>query len=536
MSSYIEDSRRASKAQAEKTMANLNLVSGIVVDNDDPQQNERLRVVCPALGDDTNPKTMVLTNIPWARKCSMLSGILTQGYVGVSSKISGQVSYGWTGAPKTGAEVLVAVIDGDPSARVWLGCITQRGATGALPHGRYVSEGNYPEGPVTTDGNPINPLYKSLEQSFSGPYGKKKQSFEWFSRACDYSAGAHTGEAKLDKQTTDDSVDKQISEGDGNTVDYTQGYAKDRIGQQPDVVNDPDKKGDPQVYGFTSPGQHAMAFDDRPENCRVRLRTTTGHQILMDDTNERIYVSTTKGNNWVEMDSCGNVDIFSSMRISLHAAKDINLVSDESIRMYAKDVHIRTANEFRLFSHKDIHVRTNENIRAQIKKDAKIEVHQKLDLMVKQDVKLKLDAKLDVLVADTVKLTSQGALHLKAEDTIYCTSGANFEVNAATNIVHTAAKIYDNSSVVAELAEEAEEAEVSDALSAYHANRIPCHEPWPRVMTDKEISDNDGEIGAAPIDFQSGGLGSMEFKDYNDSSIGHTEWGTSLKRNSKWHR
>lgn len=535
--SYVEDARRASIAHAETTMAQLNIVSGTVVDNDDPQQNERLRVVCPVLGDDTNPKTMNLTNIPWARKCSILAGVLSQGFSGVSSRVTGQVSYGWAGVPKVGAEVIIAIIDGDPSSRVWLGCVTQRGSTSALPHGRYVSDGGYPEGPVTTDGEPINPLYKSLEQSFSGPYGAKKESFEWFSRACDYSAGAHVGESKLDKQPTDDSVNKTIVEGDGNKIEYTQGYGKDRVGQQPEVVNDPNKSSDPQVYGLTTPGQHALSFDDRAENCRIRLRTTTGHQVLLDDTNERIYISTTKGNNWVEMDSCGNVDLFSSMRVSLHAAKDVNITAGESIRMSAKDFHLRTSNETRIFSHKDIHIRTNDNLRVNVTKDAKIEVHQNLDLTVTRDVKFKFDAKFDTLVASDIKLTSQKAIHTKANDTIYQTAGKNFEVNAAVNIVHTATKIYDNSgSASAKLADAAEAAILSDALAAYHTNRIPYREPWPRVMTDKEISDNDGETGASPIDFTSGKLGTMEFKDYNDPNIGQADWGTSLKRNSKWHR
>ena len=39
--------------------------------------------------------------------------------------------------------------------------------------------------------------------------------------------------------------------------------------------------------------------DDKGKSNQIRLRTSTGHQILMDDDEGIIYVATASGNAWV---------------------------------------------------------------------------------------------------------------------------------------------------------------------------------------------------------------------------------------------
>src|ERR1035437_2796747 len=61
-------------------------------------------------------------------------------------------------------------------------------------------------------------------------------------------------------------------------------------------------KSDSQTIALTSPGRHFISFQDIDEFCRTRWKTTEGTQIIMDDTNERIYISTARGRNWMEID------------------------------------------------------------------------------------------------------------------------------------------------------------------------------------------------------------------------------------------
>jgi uncharacterized protein (DUF2345 family) len=104
------------------------------------------------------------------------------------------------------------------------------------------------------------------------------------------------------------------------------------------------EKADSQTHSFTTPGKHYMVFSDVDEYCRIRIRTTEGHQMIFDDTNERIYISTAKGRNWIELDeSNGKVYLYSDSKVSIRGKNDINLYSDENINIVAnKRVNIRS--------------------------------------------------------------------------------------------------------------------------------------------------------------------------------------------------
>lgn len=511
--SYI---RAAAAAGANPTKPPI--TTGWVVDNDDPQQNSRVRVCCPAWGDDPNPQTMVLKNIPWATMGSPMAGSMTQGYRGTSTKVDGQTPYGFVGVPKVGAEVVVVQVDGDSGYRVVLCCLPELGGTGAAPHGRFETSGGYPDGPFTLDGSKLQPLYDNYSTMFSGPYFPTgRSSFEWMSRGSDYSFSAHVDTARNERQSTNDPIDVFVAEADGRVLNYTAGYAKDRVGDQPNLVKDDDRTNDPQTYAWISPGFHSYSMDDRPENCRMRIRTTTGHQILLDDTNERIYIATSKGKNWVEMDSCGNVDVHSDTRVSIHAANDINMTSEGSIRLTSGDIHLRASGQIRMISQMDTHIITNMNLRTKSLLSTKMEIGQMLETISAMDT----------------KITSGTNVHVLATSGAYVTGSGSVHVLSSGNIMQTAATIYSNSGAAAQ---SADSATLSEAKTAFHTNRIPMHEPWPRVLTDVAKSDKDDAFEAVSVVYQAGTMLDMEFKTYNDFNIGRLERGASLGRNAKWHR
>lgn len=493
------------------------ITTGVVVDVDDPQQNGRIRAACQALGDETDPKSINLQNIPWATMAPPLGGSMTQGFREVMGQVDGETPYGFFGVPKVGTEVVIAVIDGDNGYRVCLGCLQHNGATGAAPHGRYQSSGSYPDGPLAMNGKQIQPLYNNLTAMFSGPYGQGRSSYEWMSRGSDYTFSAHRGSAKNARQSDDDNENVTISEGDGRTINFTQGYAKDRMGDQPGVVNDPDRKYDPQTYAWVTPGFHSVSMDDRSENCRVRIRSTSAHQIILDDTNERIYIASNKGKNWIEMDSCGNIDIHSDTRVSIHAAKDINMTSEGTIRLASKDLHLRASNELRMYSDADMHMFSNKNIRSKSTLKTVVETGTMFEVLATADARITSNANVHVLANANLHLNGNSAVH----------------VLSSGNVIQTGAKILANSSPAATAATPAAP---SESKTAYHTNRIPMHEPWPRVLTDKEKSDKDDLVMAMPVVYTSGSLADFEYKSYDDESIGRVEYGVSLGRNVKWHR
>ena len=68
---------------------------------------------------------------------------------------------------------------------------------------------------------------------------------------------------------------------------------------------------------------------------RIRLRTRTGHQILMHNTEDLIYVGNAKGTAWIELSSNGKIDIYARDSISVHTENDLNFTADRDINFQA---------------------------------------------------------------------------------------------------------------------------------------------------------------------------------------------------------
>ena len=82
---------------------------------------------------------------------------------------------------------------------------------------------------------------------------------------------------------------------------------------------------------------HSLVMDDgdiEGNNNLIRFRTAAGHQILLHDTEDLIYIGNSKGTSWIQMDADGQLDVYSKTNINLRS-KNINMHADSSIKMYA---------------------------------------------------------------------------------------------------------------------------------------------------------------------------------------------------------
>lgn len=353
------------------------LTLGVVVDTDDPLQGGRLRIFCPALND--NPKKP--QHLPWATYVSPFSGTINnaQFYRGADPEQAtskGSMHYGFWAIPEQGAHVLVGCIDGDPRRRFWIGCIPEHQETNTIHHGRWKWKNGNVDGPLSGNNFPVQPLYDNMQEAFDG----RSDSPEWRSRVAEYQTAANSADVgQIPNSKMRESLDQQnqqIKANDPDTWEHAalgaHGYDWSGFKKIPFMAS--------RVFGISTPGMHAFTMDDRPFNSRIRLRTTAGHQILMDDTNERIYVATNDGNNYIEMDSNGNIDCYSKNRISFHAENDINFQTDKSFRVLAKEGIFMYAGvpeegsqqvldttpepgEIRIHSSNDMHLLTEANMR-----------------------------------------------------------------------------------------------------------------------------------------------------------------------------
>jgi len=347
---------------ASSTTQNLmdSVTIGIVVDTNDPQQMGRVRAICARWGDSFDTP---VEDVPWTLYSSPFGGQTQVGSRGPGIEESrGGVAYGMWAVPKVGAQVLIMCIDSDPNQRVYIGSIYDQFTPHTLPHGRFMYDDHpsldntiTPSGPYTSAEKPIEPLSSNAKQAFGN---KSKPNFEWQTRAADYTASA-VDVAVLNSTASSVPDDKDVSS-DGWTS--RQGYQTNR--QTPNLKTTLTERClDSMVYSLTSPGFHSLSMDDRMENCRIRFRTTSGHQIIMDDTNERIYIATAKGENWIEMDQNGNIDIFTTNKVNVRAKQGINLTSDEDIRLHAKkQIHMYAGDNIHIQTQKQLHVKTGDTL------------------------------------------------------------------------------------------------------------------------------------------------------------------------------
>jgi hypothetical protein len=149
-------------------------------------------------------------------------------------------------------------------------------------------------------------------------------------------------------------------------------------------INTPGRyTGDSKIVGaekvkmkVTRPGGHAFTMDDgdgEGNNNLVRLRTKGGHQILLHDTNDLIYITNSKGTAWIELTSEGKMDVWCDDSISMRTKADFNLYADRDFNVEARrNINFKAGNLQRFESDKSttlvngahkIHVKGNSDIK-----------------------------------------------------------------------------------------------------------------------------------------------------------------------------
>jgi hypothetical protein len=84
---------------------------------------------------------------------------------------------------------------------------------------------------------------------------------------------------------------------------------------------------------------HSFVMDDGAEdgsNQLTRIRTASGHQILMHDTEGTVYIANGSGKAFIEMEKDGTISVFSDGGINMRTKQDFNLHSDRHVNFHAK--------------------------------------------------------------------------------------------------------------------------------------------------------------------------------------------------------
>jgi len=91
-----------------------------------------------------------------------------------------------------------------------------------------------------------------------------------------------------------------------------------------------------KCFGILTPGQHQFVMDDDADQPLIRLRTSNGSQILINDAGDGfIYFITKNGKSWLNMHGDGTIDVYSAKDISFTAENNINFFAQKEININA---------------------------------------------------------------------------------------------------------------------------------------------------------------------------------------------------------
>ena len=153
---------------------------------------------------------------------------------------------------------------------------------------------------------------------------------------------------------------------------------------------------DLDVYGRK--GGHTFVMDDgdfEEKNKLIRLRTSGGHQIVMNDTDEIFYISNSDGTTWVELTKGGNVNIFSSGNVSMRARESIYFHADKNVSFHAGE-------KMTIFAKKELKIES-ETITSRTKKETTIYA---------SEVKVGAESAINLYSKGTGSFTVEGELTL----------------------------------------------------------------------------------------------------------------------------
>jgi len=309
-----------------------------------------------------------------------------------ADSISGaQTSYGmWFVPPDIGVTVLVIFVEGDPDQCYWIGCVPAFGANHMVPaiassdklsltskSSIKPNSGNLPAtdpripNKPSAQSNSINTPQTSLDKQLRPVHPFAKQIAEQ-GLIEDFVRGVTTSSARREAPSSvfgistpgpfDHTSEKFSFQLDSSGKTFT--LPKSRLGGTQFVMDD----GNPKKNRKGPAGTTKMEYVDSPAGERnipeseyVRFRTRTGHQILLHNSEDLIYIGNARGTTWIEMTSNGKIDIYAQDSISIHTEQDLNFRA-------GRDVNIEAGQNINLKSHAgganfDIGTDFNTNVR-----------------------------------------------------------------------------------------------------------------------------------------------------------------------------
>jgi hypothetical protein len=315
-----------------------------------------------------------------------------------------QKSYGmWMVPPDPGTTVIVVFIDGDSKRGYWMGCVQDDGINFMVPgiaatesvvdgesrlpvaeYNKAVNKGNT-SADNTKIKKPVHPFAKVLITE-----GLDKDDI----RGITTSSARRETPSMVFGISTPGPLDKSSGAKQG-TIGKKDHPIKNayvsRLGGSTFVMDDgddkfvrekPANKAGPTYVGVEAGGTPGDSDHSIPHNELVRIRTRSGHQILLHNSEDLIYISHGSGNSWIEMTANGKIDVYAKDSISFHTGADFNFHADRDINFQAgRNVNIKAM--------EDMQLETVKNFTVRATKDGNLTIGGKLGIAVTGNVDIR---------------------------------------------------------------------------------------------------------------------------------------------------
>lgn len=393
-----------------------------------------------------------------------------------------QKSYGmWFIPPDPGTTVIVFFIDGDPKRGYWMGGIPDESVNfmvpgiaateytsdgeGRVPVAEYNKEVNSQVTDATKINKPKHPLATVLENQ-----GLLKDDI----RGITTSSARREVPSAVFGISTPGPVDKQSGAKKGavgKTEHKIPNAFVSRLGGTTFVMDDGDDKFVRKTHAKKGPPEYVAVEQGEtggdvtiPHNELVRIRTRTGHQILLHNSEDLIYITNSRGTAWIELTSNGKIDIYAQDSISLHTEVDFNVTA-------GRDINFTAANNINFNAGTNVNQQAGADWNVKVGAAGKI-LANTLDQKA-AGVKITSTADLD-LKGNATKLTASGSLDIKSGGTSKWTGGGQVSLGGSAVVISGSTVNLNGPAAPAA----AEAATAADATSAPKTKRIPQTEPW----------------------------------------------------------
>ena len=378
-----------------------------------------------------------------------------------------QQSYGfWAVPPDIGTRVLVIFVEGNTSKCYWIGCVQDEYMNFMTPG--YASTSllkDYDKkGPAveynkltTTDPTPEptthrKPTHLDLLKGYvvSGLSDDETRGLTSSSarRELPSAVFGWSTPGPLDKR---EGAPKAEIGFKGNKLNYP----KSRLGGSSFVMDDGDdkflRKGHPKDTAMEYANIEAQEEGGdvtRPHNELIRLRTRTGHQILLHNSEDLIYIANARGTSWIEMTSNGKVDIYGADSISVHSQQDLNFTADRDINLTAgQDVNV-VANKIRTSSHDSTSMITGTQFSLNSGKDINMNSAEDVVIYANQNGMLIAVEKQNISSGDQLSLGSTAGIGIEGHNEVKITTDGDYHMKALGNsFISTEGEIHQTSTL-----------------------------------------------------------------------------------------